>query len=453
MKALSSLSNLAGLTGLTDQTWPQVAPVDDDSGVGLSTWTKELEEGFEEETEKTVATKTTEQTDEDLQPEASPTDVGYFLNVAGRHPLLTADREKELATILWSARRRLVQAFELARRTGGKTRIEVPAAIRAPSRVLSPHARRRLIAAEEYAERLLRSVGENNHAGEGFDRSLAVPPPVEPAPRRGRRSRNSVTPLLTKQRIRSILPILRASLQRTRAVREELVEHNLRLVVWVAKAYRGRGLDFVDLIQEGSLGLLRAIDRFDPAVGTRFSTFATHWVRQGIRRALAEKARTIRIPLNRLPEAREAVYQQSWLAKKLQRAPTRVEIAAEMGVPLEKVEELLPALGPIDSIDAPLASTDLSHAHLLADKGASPLEEAIEEETSQSIQALLERMSERDRIILAMRYGIGYPRESTLEEIGTALGLSRERIRQIEQLARRELRSLMMNIQPDLASS
>ena len=447
MKALSSLA------GVTGQTWPQVAPVDEDSSVGLSTWAKELEERFEEETEGTVATKTTEQTDEDLQPEASPTDVGYFLNVAGRHPLLTADREKELASILWSARRRLVQVIELARRTGGKTKVEVPAAIRAPSRVLSPQARRRLIAAEEYAERLLRTVGEKNHAGEGFDRSLTVPPPMEPAPRRGRRSRNSVTPLLTKKQIRSILPILRASLERTRAVREELVEHNLRLVVWVAKAYRGRGLDFVDLIQEGSLGLLRAIDRFDPAVGTRFSTFATHWVRQGIRRALAEKARTIRIPLNRLPEAREAVYQQSRLAKKLQRAPTRIEIAAEMGLPLEKVEELLPALGPIDSIDAPLASTDLSHADLLADKGASPLEEAIEEETTQSIQALLERMPERDRIILAMRYGIGYPRECTLEEIGTALGLSRERIRQIEQLARRELRSLMMNIQPDLASA
>jgi RNA polymerase sigma factor (sigma-70 family) len=176
-------------------------------------------------------------------------------------------------------------------------------------------------------------------------------------------------------------------------------------------------------------------------------------VRQGIRRALAEKARTIRIPLNRLPEAREAIYQRFQLTRKLKRAPTRTEIAAEMGVPLAKVEELLPALSPIDSLDAPLASTDLRHADLLADKGTSPLEEAIEEETTQSIQALLDRMPERERIILAMRYGIGYPRECTLEEIGTELGLSRERIRQVEQLARRELRSLMMNLQPDLASS
>jgi RNA polymerase sigma factor (sigma-70 family) len=430
-----------------------VTPVEEGSSVGPSTWAEEPQEGPEEETEETVATERTEQTDEGLQPGASPTDVGYFLSVAGRYPLLTADREKELASILWSARRRLVQAIELARRTEGKTKVEAPAPLRTPSRVLSPNARRRLIAAEEYAERLLRSVGERRHAGEGFDRSLAVPPPMEPAPRRGRRSRNSVTPLLTKKQIRSILPMLRESLERIRTVREELVEHNLRLVVWVAKTYRGRGLDFVDLIQEGSLGLLRAIDRFDPAVGTRFSTFATHWVRQGIRRALAEKARTIRIPLNRLPEAREAIYQRFQLTRKLKRAPTRTEIAAEMGVPLAKVEELLPALSPIDSLDAPLASTDLRHADLLADKGTSPLEEAIEEETTQSIQALLDRMPERERIILAMRYGIGYPRECTLEEIGTELGLSRERIRQVEQLARRELRSLMMNLQPDLASS
>ncbi len=381
----------------------------------------------------------------------SPSDVSFFLATAGRYPLLTADQEKDAAKKLWSARRRLVQAIELARRSGGKGSLTVPAAIRAPKRPLSPTARRRLIAAEEYAERLLRSVGSNGRAGERFDLSLAVPPAVEPAPRRGRRSRNSVTPLLTRKQVLSIAPVLQESLERIRAVREELVQHNLRLVVWVAKSYRGRGLDLVDLIQEGSLGLLRAIDRFDPAVGTRFSTFATHWVRQGIRRALAEKARTIRIPLNRLPEARETIQLQSQLAKTLERAPTHGEIADEMGVPLEKLEELLPALAPIDSIDAPLGSTDLNHADTLAAKGISPLEEAIEVETTRSIQKLLDRMPERDRIILAMRYGIGYPRECTLEEIGQALGLSRERIRQVEHLARKELRSMMLASQPDLA--
>jgi RNA polymerase sigma factor (sigma-70 family) len=435
---------------LTSYPIPSTTPSLDGSGLRRSEWIEEWRHEQEEEEQGTSAVEASDRIEPQLD---SPSDVGYFLNVAGRYRLLSAEREKELANVIWGARRRLVQAMELARRSDGKVAIEVPAEIRVPSRPLSPNARRRLIGAEEYAQRLLRTIGDDDEAGEGFDRSLAVPPPVEPAPRRGRRSRNSVAPLLTQKQILSIAPILRDSMDRIRGAREELVEHNLRLVVWVAKAYRGRGLDFVDLIQEGSMGLLRAIDRFDPAVGTRFSTFATHWVRQGIRRALAEKARTIRIPLNRLAEAREVVQLRSQLANKLERTPTHFEIAAEMKTPPEKLEELLPALGPIDSIDAPLAATDLSPADLLADQRTSPLEEAIEEETTHSIQTLLERMPERERIILAMRYGIGYPQARTLEEIGTALGLSRERIRQIEQDAREELRSLMLEVQPDLARS
>ncbi len=429
---------------------PSATPSHEDSSLGRSARLEEWRDDQEENDLEQPAAETSDRPEPGLE---SPSDVGYFLNVAGRYALLDADREKELARILWRARRRLVQAMELARRSDGKAEIQIPTEIRAPSRPLSPNARRRLIAAEEYAQRLLRSIGDGDDAGEGFDRSLAVPPPVEPAPRKGRRSRNSVAPLLTRKQILSIATILRDSMKRIRRVREELVEHNLRLVVWVAKAYRGRGLDFVDLIQEGNMGLLRAIDRFDPAMGTRFSTFATHWVRQGIQRAIAEKARTIRIPLNRIAEAREIALLRSELASKLERTPTHFEIAAEMKLPLEKLEELLPALRPIDSIDAPLASTNLSAADLLADTRTSPLEEAIEEETTHSIQALLERMPERERIILAMRYGIGYQRARTLEEIGTALGLSRERIRQIEQVAREELRSLMLAVQPDLARS
>ena len=429
---------------------PSATPSHEDSSLGRSARLEEWRDDQEENDLEQPAAETSDRPEPGLE---SPSDVGYFLNVAGRYALLSADREKELARILWRARRRLVQAMELARRSDGKAEIQIPTEIRTPSRPLSPNARRRLIAAEEYAQRLLRSIGDGDDAGEGFDRSLAVPPPVEPAPRKGRRSRNSVAPLLTRKQILSVASILRDSMNRIRRVREELVEHNLRLVVWVAKAYRGRGLDFVDLIQEGNMGLLRAIDRFDPAMGTRFSTFATHWVRQGIRRALAEKARTIRIPLNRIAEAREIALLRSELASKLERTPTHFEIAAEMKLPLEKLEELLPALRPIDSIDAPLASTNLSAADLLADTRTSPLEEAIEAETTHSIQALLERMPERERIILAMRYGIGYQRARTLEEIGTALGLSRERIRQIEQVAREELRSLMLAVQPDLARS
>lgn len=374
----------------------------------------------------------------------SLSDIGFFLSHAGRFPLLSREREKELATILWTARRRLARAIELARRSGGRSPVRVPAEAQRPQRRISPAARRRLIAAEDYAERLVRSIESHVYPGEGFDRSLSVPPAVKPPTRRGRRSRNAVAPLLTRKQVLAMAPALREELERIRAVREELVEHNLRLVAWVAKSYRGRGLDLIDLIQEGSLGLLRAIDRFDPSVGTRLSTFATHWVRQGIRRALAEKARAIRIPLNRLPEVREAMFIQSRLADQLERTPTMEEIAAVMGVETTKIEELIPALAPIDSLDAPLASTGRQHAEILPDEGRpSPLEEAVEAETIRLVQKLLERMPKRERVILAMRYGIGYPRECTLEEIGHALGLSRERIRQVEKVARDQLKSML----------
>jgi RNA polymerase sigma factor (sigma-70 family) len=248
-------------------------------------------------------------------------------------------------------------------------------------------------------------------------------------------------PFLSKKQVLSIASLLDEEIAKIRAVREELVQHNLRLVVWVAKSYRGRGMDLVDLIQEGSMGLLRAIDRFDPAVGTRFSTFATHWVRQGISRALAEKARMIRIPLNRLPEVRETMTTQSRLSEKLSRPPTVEEIAEEMHADSEKIKDLLPALSPMDSIDAPLPGTDLYQYETLADESsASPFERAAEEEKVSSVQRLLTRLPDRQRRILAMRYGIGYPKESTLEEIGMALGLSRERIRQIEKVACNEFK-------------
>jgi RNA polymerase primary sigma factor len=238
------------------------------------------------------------------------------------------------------------------------------------------------------------------------------------------------------------VPVLREELGKIRAVREELVQHNLRLVIWVAKSYRGRGMDLVDLIQEGSMGLLRAIDRFDPAVGTRFSTFATHWIRQGIGRTLAEKARMIRIPLNRLPEVRETTATQNELTEKLNRPPTLEELAETLKMEPAKVGELLPALTPVDSIDAPLGSSEIRLADTLTDPGfASPLEQAMEEETTSSVKKLLERLPARQRVILAMRYGIGYPRECTLEEIGRTLGLSRERIRQLEKTAREQFES------------
>lgn len=371
------------------------------------------------------------------------TDVGFFLSLAGRYPLLNAQRERELATVLWHARRRLYLAIELARRSHGGSPVKIPASRAYRSRRISPESRRRLIAAEDYAERLLRIVEGRNFRGERFDRSLSLLPPAKPITPHKRRWLGSWTPpLLHRKQVVSIAPILREQLGRIRAAREELVQHNLRLVVWVAKGFRGRGLELVDLIQEGCMGLIRAIDRFDPAVGTRFSTFATHWIRQGIGRALAEKARPIRIPLNRLPEVRETLTMQSRLARELRRPPTIEEIAERMEVKPEKLRDLMPALSPLESIDAPVGSGDIQTADTLADEEEpSPLHHAIEAEEASSVRDVLQRMPDRHRTILAMRYGIGYPRECTLEEIGDALGLSRERIRQIEKVAQEEFKT------------
>jgi RNA polymerase sigma factor (sigma-70 family) len=380
---------------------------------------------------------------------SAPSDVGFFLSSASRYPLLNAARERELATTLWRARRRLFRTFEMARKWRGRVPLAIPASRDYKNRRISPEVRRRLIATEDYSERLILLMDGERNAG-NFDRSLSLTPPPHPRQGRGLRHLSSWTPpSLTGKQVGAIAPVLREELGKIRAVREELVQHNLRLVIWVAKSYRGRGMDLVDLIQEGSMGLLRAIDRFDPAVGTRFSTFATHWIRQGIGRSLAEKARMIRIPLNRLPEVRETTATQTELGEKLNRPPTLEELAERMKAEPGKIHELLPALTPVDSIDAPLASGDIRFADTLADKKiVSPLERAMEEETSQSVQKLLERMPARHRVILAMRYGIGYPRECSLEEIGRALGLSRERIRQIEKTARKQFETGWVRIAP-----
>jgi RNA polymerase primary sigma factor len=351
---------------------------------------------------------------------ASFNDLGYFMTVAGSYSLLTAADERALGLAVWRGRCRLLRILRRARKCSGRRRIALD--IELPRRPVTASTRRRLAR----VERLARAVSEQG-----------APSRPTRFPAAGLKG--------AKRRLRSTLATIDEA-------RGRLVEHNLRLVVWVAKSFRGRGFDFIDVIQEGCLGLMRAADRFDPRVGARFSTFATHWIQQGIRRALAEKSRTIRIPVNRIPEVRQTLHARARLAAKLGRPPLVEEIAAATGRETAKVEELLPAIAPIDSIDSRIPSTEKLLGETIEDRtSATPLDAAMEEETRRAVKAVLHELPQRQRIILSMRHGIDYPHECTLDEIGDALGLSRERIRQVEKVATASVRDWIKKHRPRLA--
>jgi RNA polymerase primary sigma factor len=339
----------------------------------------------------------------DPEDDTTHSDLGYFMESASRFPLLGASEERELGRRIWAARARLLRIIRRQRRRKNRSVIELDP--RPGRRPATASTRRRLMRVEALARE------------------------IETPTRR-----------------------LEETLRELDDARGTLVEHNLRLVVWVAKRFRGRGFDFIDLIQEGCLGLMRAVDRFDPRVGTRFSTFATHWIAQGIRRALAERSRTIRVPVNRIPEVQKTLSARSTLSMTLGRAPNAYEIASAVDLPQAKVEELLPALGAIDSIDACIRGTDRILGDTLEDRsGRVALDLAMEEETRRTIRTVLDELPRRQRIILSMRHGIDYPRECTLDEIGDALGLSRERIRQVEKVATRAVRDWIEKHRPALA--
>src|SRR6266699_3383700 len=330
---------------------------------------------------------------------------------------------------LW-ANQEFQQLLEAAEQSGSVQHAEL-------AEVLEPHELGLLETDAVYRELDQRGIEVIDETKE------AAPPPPPPPPAVAQETTTDALQLFLREAGRH--PLLNAAQEVELAKRIErgdmdakqtMIQSNLRLVVSIAKNYRNQGLPFLDLIQEGTLGLIRAVEKFDWRRGYKFSTYATWWIRQAVARALADKARTIRMPVHIVERLQKMNRAERTLWTQLGREPSLEEIAEEASLPLQQAREVRAAARAATSLDQPVGDQgDVVFADFVASEGPLPEEEVEDSLRSQALIGVLSILEDREREVLILRYGLSDDEPKTLEEIGHGLAVTRERVRQIESAA------------------